>query len=119
MIHGSFDDYQDSAGAVYQDASVRETSGTGSAKLFFSHKLDDAVFRPFAQAGFSKRFDGENTVTVDGAEFSYDDADLTAFGRIGIDIDHGEIQSYFALRGDASNDYRAISGQVGITFKLK
>jgi hypothetical protein len=120
MIHGSFEDYWDSGGSVYQDASVHETSGTGSAKLFFSQRLDDTIFRPFAQAGFSRRFSGENTVTVDGAEFRYDDSDLAAFGRIGIDIDHGEsFQSYFALRGDASSDYEAISGQFGVTFKLK
>jgi hypothetical protein len=118
-LRASSDDYTDSIGSHYTDAHMEEFSGSISARLFGSMRIDQYNIRPFLQGGLNQRFHYENEITVDNAKFSFDDADTSIFGRAGIDFDVDRaIQAYLAVRGDASEDMRAIAAQVGVTFKL-
>ncbi|WP_088347597.1 MULTISPECIES: autotransporter outer membrane beta-barrel domain-containing protein [Rhodomicrobium] len=118
-IHATSDDYVDSGGSRFTDGRMEEFSGSISARLFQTVQLEDAVLRPFVQGGLNHRFHYENELTVDGEDFSFDDADTSIFARAGIDFDIGSsTQAYLAVRGDASEDFRAIAAQVGLTFKL-
>jgi hypothetical protein len=115
----SADDYRDSAGTHYTDAHLRDFSGSASARLFSVVRTERGTLRPFIQGGLSQRFGHDSEVTVNGEKFSFDDADTTLFGRAGVDVEvSSATQAYFAVRGDKSDDMSAISGQVGITFKL-
>lgn len=115
----SADDHRDSGGTRYTDAHLRDFSGSASARLFSVMRTERGTLRPFIQGGLSQRFGHDSEVTVNGNKFSFDDADTTLFGRAGVDVEiNSATQAYFAVRGDKSSDMSAISGQVGITFKL-
>jgi outer membrane autotransporter protein len=71
------------------------------------------------QTGLSHRFHYENELNIDGESFSFDEADSSVFARAGLDFNvDNSTQAYLAIRGDASEDYRSVEGQVGVTFKL-
>lgn len=111
--------YTDGNGAFYSDAELREVNGSASAKLVFTEKFEQMTLRPFVQAGVNQRLDQTNEVVIDGIAHNFDDADFSVFGRVGIDINHtDQIQSYFAMRGEKSEDREEIAGQLGLTFKL-
>lgn len=117
---GQVDDYKDGAGTAYTDGEIRETSGSASAKLLFTEHLLGATLKPFVQAGVTQRFDDSNKVLADGVPYSFDDADLSVFGRLGVDISHGDtVQSYIAVRGEKSEDRESLAGQVGFTLKFE
>jgi hypothetical protein len=118
VSRATVDDYRDSAGHAYTGAFASESSGSASAKLFSHHQFGGATIRPFAQAGISQRFDQTNRVTIDGTAYSFTEADFSAFGRVGIDIDCDGFQSYLAFKAESSADRHVISGQIGITVKL-
>jgi len=115
---GEVGDYSDNTGYFYETSVMEETVGSVSAKIFSQHQWDNTTLRPFAQAGLSHRLDSENEITINGTPFAYDDADVSVFGRVGVDIDYKGFQSYVAVKGERSSDREAISGQVGITWKF-
>jgi hypothetical protein len=118
-LHASSDDYTDSLGSHYTDARMEEFSGSLSARLFGVVRVDEYNVRPFVQGGINHRFYYENEITVDNATFAFDDADTSIFARAGIDFDiNKSVLAYLAVRGDASEDMRAIAAQLGVTFKL-
>jgi hypothetical protein len=118
LSRATVDDYRDSTGLAYTGGLISESTGSASAKLFSQHQLGAVSIRPFAQAGVSQRFDQRNEVEIDGAPFSFTDAEFSVFGRVGIDIDAGGFQSYLAFRGERSADRVVLGAQVGITIKL-
>ena len=116
---GHIDDYRDAAGIAFTDSDLSEASGSASAKLLFTEHLQGTTLKPFLQAGVTQRFDQSNEIVADGVPYSFHDADLSIFGRIGVDISHGEgLQSYISVRGDKSEDREGIAGQFGFTLKL-
>ncbi len=118
-IYARSDDYVDSANIAYTDGHMEEFSGSVSARLFTMVRGTDYNLRPFVQGGLTQRFHYQNELTIGGTDFSFDDADTSAFARAGVDFEVGQsTQAYVAVRGDASEDYEAISAQVGLTFKL-
>ena len=118
-LRASSDDYTDSVGSRYTDAHMEELSGSLSARLFSTVRVDNYSVRPFIQGGVNYRFHYDNEITVDNTKFNFDDADTSVFGRAGIDFDIDQsIQAYLAVRGDASDDMTAIAAQLGVTFKL-
>jgi hypothetical protein len=112
------DDYRDSAGLTYRDGVAAELSGSASAKLFFQRRFGRNTVRPFAQAGVAQRLAHTNAVEIEGRKYTFDDADLGMFGRLGVDIDTEGFQSYLAVRGEKSADREVISLQIGLTMKL-
>jgi len=119
FAQGQIDNYRDSAGIAYTDADISDTSGSASAKLLFTHQAQWATLKPFVQAGVTQRFDESNEVLADGVPYSFHDADFSVFGRVGVDISHGDsFQAYVAVRGEKSEDRDSIAGQVGFTLKL-
>lgn len=111
--------YVDGAGFVYNDARVEDLSGTASAKLFSVHRVGEWTLRPFIQGGGSQRIDYTNELSINGELHQFDDAESSFFGRAGLDIDQGDrVQSYIAVRADASEKSETISGQIGLTVKL-
>ena len=118
LVHAQSDDYRDSLGTAFTDGELNEVSGTMSLRLFTVVQTSDYNMRPFVQGGLTHRFHYENELTIDGEEFSFDDADTTVFARAGVDfsIDRST-QAYLAVRGDASEDVESIAAQVGVTFK--
>jgi hypothetical protein len=119
FIRAGAADYADSAGVHFSDAELEEISGTVSAKLSRQVKLEDGSFRPFMQGGLTQRLHYSNEVDVEGATFSFDDADTTVFARAGVDFDIDRfLQAYVAVRGDANESLEAVAAQVGLTFKL-
>lgn len=118
-IYSQSNDFEDSIGVQFTDASSQELAGTFSARLFSVIKADGYDLRPFVQAGLSHRFYYENELKVDGVAFAFDDADTTVFGRVGVDFAVSQsAQAYVAVRGDVSEDSEAIAAQVGLTFRL-
>ncbi len=118
-VNATSDDYSDSNGVSFTDARMEEFSGSVSARLFGVVQAEGYVLRPFVQTGLSHRFHYENELSVDGESFSFDEADSSVFARAGIDFNvDASTQAYLAVRGDASEDYRSVEGQVGVTFKL-
>ncbi len=118
-VYATSDDYEDSLSTSYTDGHMEEFSGSASARLFSVLKNGDYYIRPFIQSGLTHRFHYENELTVDRVNFSFDDADTSVFARAGLDFEVGQsTQAYMAVRSDASEDFHAIAGQVGITFKL-
>jgi hypothetical protein len=118
-VYGESEDYRDSAGILFSDGRLEEFSGTVSARLFSVMHFDSYNIRPFVQTGLTHRFSYENELTIDGEDFSFDDADTSVFARAGFDFDIGRTtQAYLAVRGDASEDFEAIAAQVGVTFRL-
>ena len=118
-LHASGDDYTDSIGSHYTDAHMEEFSGSVSARLFSVVRVEAFYVRPFVQGGLNQRFHYENEITIDNATFRFNDADTSVFARAGIDFDVDKsIQAYLSVRGDASEDMRAIAAQVGFTIKL-
>ncbi len=118
-IYATADDYTDSNGFRYTDARMDEFSGSVSARLFRIMRMTDYTLRPFVQTGLTQRFQYDNELKIDAVKYSFDDADTSAFARAGIDFDVGSsTQAYVAVRGDISEDMRAIAAQLGVTFKL-
>jgi hypothetical protein len=118
-IYAQSDDFEDSVGVQFTDASSQEFAGSLSARLFSVIKAEGYDIRPFVQAGLSHRFYYENELKVDGVTFAFDDADTSVFGRVGMDFAVGQsTQAYVAVRGDMSEDSEAIAAQVGLTFRL-
>jgi hypothetical protein len=118
-VNATSDDYSDSNGISFSDARMEEFSGSVSARLFGVVRADEYILRPFVQTGLSHRFHYENELNVDGESFSFDEADSSVFARAGIDFNvDASTQAYLAVRGDASEDYRSVEGQVGVTFKF-
>lgn len=118
-VHATSDDYTDSGGISFTDARMEEFSGSVSARLFGLIQAEGYNLRPFVQTGISHRFHYENELNVDGESFSFDDADSSVFARAGIDFNvDTSTQAYLAIRGDASEDFRSVEGQIGVTFKL-
>jgi hypothetical protein len=119
FIRAAADDYADSAGVHFSDATLEEITGTVSARLSRQVKLEDGSFRPFIQGGLTQRLHYSNEVDVEGVTFSFDDADTTVFARAGVDFDIDRfLQAYVAVRGDANESLEAVAAQVGLTFKL-
>ena len=118
-LHASSDDFTDSIGSHYTDAHMEEFSGSVSARLFSVVRVEEYSVRPFIQGGVNQRFHYENEITIDNATFHFDDADTSVFARAGIDFDVDKaIQAFLSVRGDASEDMRAIAAQIGFTIKL-
>jgi outer membrane autotransporter protein len=118
-IYAESEDYRDSFGTQYSDGHTEEFSGSVSARLFSIMHFDGYNIRPFVQSGLTYRFLYENELKINSETFSFDDADTSVFARAGFDFDIGRsTQAYLAVRGDASEDMRAIAAQVGVTFKL-
>jgi outer membrane autotransporter protein len=118
LSRAGVDDYRDSAGHAYSGAVVSGSSGSASAKLFSQQQFGAATIIPFAQAGILRRFDHRNSVEIDGMAYSFSDADFSMFGRVGIDVDWDDFQSYLAVKGESSTDRQVLSGQLGVTVKL-
>ncbi|MGF1619989.1 MAG: autotransporter outer membrane beta-barrel domain-containing protein [Rhodomicrobiaceae bacterium] len=118
-VNATSDDYSDSNGISFTDARMEEFSGSVSARLFGVVQTEGYTLRPFVQTGLTHRFHYENELNVDGESFSFDEADSSIFARAGLDFNvDASTQAYLAIRGDASEDYRSVEGQVGVTFKL-
>ena len=118
-IYAQSDDFEDSIGVQFTDASSQEFAGSLSARLFSVIKTEGYDLRPFVQAGLSHRFYYENELKVDGVAFAFDDADTSVFARAGIDFAVSQsTQAYVAVRGDMSEDSETIAAQVGLTFRL-
>lgn len=119
FISASGDDFTDSAGVRFRDAELEEISGEVSARLFQVMRLESGTLRPFIQGGLSQRLHYSNEVEVEGVKFSFEDADTTAFARVGVDFDiDRSLQAYVSVRGDVSESIEAISAQIGLTLKL-
>jgi len=119
FTHATSDDYTDSASVSYTNGHMEAFSGSVSARLFSIVQADGYNLRPFVQTGLSHRFHYENELDVDGETFAFDEADTSVFARAGVDFSLSDsTQAYLAVRGEASEDYESIAGQVGITFKL-
>ncbi len=113
------DDYQDSLDLAFTDSKIEDVTGQASVKLFTTRQTETLTLRPFVQAGAAHRFKNTNEVSVEGERYTFDDDDTSYFGRIGLDFDYSDkVQSFVAVQGDVSSDREAISGQLGITFKL-
>jgi outer membrane autotransporter protein len=118
-VNATSNDYSDSNGISFTDARMEEFSGSLSARLFGVVQAEGYTLRPFVQTGLSHRFHYENELNIDGESFSFDEADSSVFARAGLDFNvDNSTQAYLAIRGDASEDYRSVEGQVGVTFKL-
>jgi hypothetical protein len=119
FISASGDDYTDSAGVHFRDAELEEISGELSARLFQVVRFESGTLRPFIQGGLSQRLHYSNEVEVEGVTFSFEDADTTVFARAGVDFEiDRSLQAYLAVRGDVNESLEAITGQVGLTFKI-
>ncbi|MGB0087184.1 MAG: autotransporter outer membrane beta-barrel domain-containing protein, partial [Rhodomicrobiaceae bacterium] len=118
-VYATVDDYTDSNGFKYTDARLDQLSGSVSARLFRIIRTADYTMRPFVQTGVNQRLHYDNELKIDSVEYSFDDAATSVFARAGVDFDVGSsTQAYMAVRGDASEDMRAIAAQIGVTFKL-
>jgi len=113
------DRHTDSAGLTFGEGQVEAFSGTLSVRLFNTLVYGRTVVRPFVQAGVDHRFDYNNDIRVEGVNFSFEEDPTTVFGRVGMDFEVDQsVQAYLSVRGDHNEDYDAIAGQVGLTFKL-
>jgi outer membrane autotransporter protein len=117
--YASGDDHKDSIGLSYMDDKTQEFSGTVSVRIFGTLQAGEGSIRPFVQTGLTHRFQYENSLKIQNVDVSFNDADTSVFARTGFDFNLGATtQAYVAVRGDASQDYRSVEGQVGLTFKL-
>ena len=113
------DAHSDTAGIIYGDHVVETFDGSLSARLFAVARLPSFTLRPYVQAGVVHRFHYLNELRIQGIDFSFDDADTSAFFAGGLDFDiNGALQLSAGVRYDRSTDYDSLAGRIGLLLKL-
>jgi hypothetical protein len=111
--------HEDSIGIDYSDHIIESSNGSLSARLFGVIRDGDVTARPYLQGGVAHRFHYRNELQIADVDFTFSDADTSAFVAGGIDFEINRVlQLSIGARQDHSEDFDALSGRVGLLITI-
>lgn len=109
-------DYVDSGGNAFGATSISFGALKFEPGIYADYQLENGmVFSPYARADIQQRFAYENTSSIGGAEFEFDDADFSAALSAGFNVKMSQSATLSSeVRGKFSSDSTTLAGKIGL-----
>lgn len=110
------DSYVDSGGNVFGKTRISFGAVKFEPGIYADYQLDNGMlFSPYARADIQQRFAYNNTSSIGGAEFDFDDADFSAALSGGFNLKVSQSATVSGeVRGKLSSDSTTIAGKLGL-----
>ncbi|WP_274627919.1 autotransporter [Arvimicrobium flavum] len=109
-------DFTDSGGNSYGKARISFGALKFEPGIYADYELENGmIFSPYARADIQQRFSYENTASIDGVRFAFDDADFSGALSTGFNLKVSQSTTLSAeVRGKASSDSTTLAGKIGL-----
>ncbi len=110
------DPFEDSQGNDFGRSRISFGAVKFEPGIFAQYVLEDGrVLSPYARLELQQRFGYENTSSLDGIDFEFDDSDFSASGSAGVNYQVSKTTTLSSeLRTKFSSDSRTFAGKIGL-----
>lgn len=110
------DSYVDSGGNAFGKTRISFGALKFEPGIYADYQLDSGmVISPYARADIQQRFAYDNTSTIAGTDFAFDDADFSAAVSTGFNMKMSDSATLSAeVKGKLSSDSSTLAGKIGL-----